>query len=54
LSILVDRKVYGAEATATNLLLDYILIYPVDGGTVIIAASIVGAGIEGLFDSPAA
>lgn len=53
-SILVDRQVYGAEAAATNLLLDHILIYPVDGGAVIIAAAIVGAGIEGLFHSSAA
>ena len=45
---------YGAEAAATNLLLDHILIYPVDGGTVIIAAAIVGARIKGLFDSSAA
>jgi len=46
--------VYGAEATAANLLLDHILVYPMDGGTVIVAAAIVGAGIEGLFDSSAA
>jgi hypothetical protein len=44
---------YGAEATTANLLLDHILVYPVDGGTVIIAAAIVGAGIERLFDSSA-
>jgi hypothetical protein len=54
LSILVDRQVYGAKATAANLLLDHILVYPVDAGTVIIAAAIVGARIKGLFDSSAA
>lgn len=45
---------YGAKAPAANLLLDHILVYPVDGGTVIVAAAIVGAGVEGLFDSSAA
>ena len=43
----------GAEATATNLLFDRILVYPVDGRTVVIAAAIVRAGIECLFDSSA-
>lgn len=45
---------YGAEAAATNLLLDHILVYPVYGGTVIIAATVVGTRIKGLFDSSAA
>jgi hypothetical protein len=46
--------VYGAEATATNLLFDGILVYPVDGRTVVVAAAIVRARIERLFDSSAA
>jgi len=45
---------YGAEAAATDLLFDRILIYPVDGRAIVIAAAIVRARIEGLFDSSAA
>jgi hypothetical protein len=52
--ILVHGQVDGAEAAAPNLLLDDILIYPVYGGAVIVAATIMGAGIEGFLDSVAA
>lgn len=52
--ILVHGQVNGAEATATNLLLDNILVYSVHGGTVVVAAAIVGTGIEGFLDSVAA
>lgn len=45
---------YGAEATTANLLLDHILVYPVDGRAIIITAAIVCTGIESLFDSSAA
>jgi hypothetical protein len=44
----------GTEAAASNLLLDNILVYSVHGGAVIVAASIVGTGIEGFLDSIAA
>jgi len=46
--------VYGAEAAATNLLFDRILVYLVDSRAVIIAAAIVRARIKRLFDSSAA
>jgi hypothetical protein len=52
--ILVHGQVDGAEAAAPNLLFDDILVYPVHGGAVIVAASIVGTGIEGFLDSVAA
>ena len=51
--ILVHGQVDGAEAAAPNLLLDDILIYPVHGGTVIVAAAIVGTRIEGFLDGVA-
>lgn len=52
--ILVHGQVDGAEATTPNLLLDDILVYPVHGGAVIVAAAIVGASIESFLDSVAA
>jgi hypothetical protein len=52
--ILIHGQVNGAEAAATDLLLDNVLIYSVHGGAVIVAAAIVGTGIEGFLDSTAA
>ena len=52
--ILVHGQVNGAEAAAPNLLLDNVLVYSVHGGAVIVAAAIVGTGIEGFLDSTAA
>jgi hypothetical protein len=52
--ILVHGQVDGAEAAAPNLLFDDILVYPVHGGAVIVAAAIVGTSIEGFLDSVAA
>jgi hypothetical protein len=54
LAILVHSQVNGAEAAAADLLLDHILVYPVHGGAVVVAAAIVRAGIEGFFDGAAA
>jgi len=52
--ILIHCQVDGAEATTPNLLLNDILVYPVHGGAIVVAAAIVGAGIECFFDSTAA
>jgi hypothetical protein len=52
--ILVHGQVNGAEAAAPNLLLDNILVYSVHGGAVIVAAAVMGTGIEGFLDSVAA
>lgn len=52
--ILVHGQVDGAEATAPNLLLDNILVYPVHGGAVVVAAAIMCARIEGFLDGVAA
>jgi hypothetical protein len=54
LAILVHGQVYGAEAAATDLLLDGILIYPVHGRAVVVAAAIMRACIESFFDGSAA
>lgn len=43
----------GAEAAAPNLLLDDILVYPVHGGAVVVAAAIMGTGVEGFLDGAA-
>jgi hypothetical protein len=53
LAILVHGQVYGAEAAATDLLLDRILIYPVHGRAVVVAAAIVRACIKRFFHSTA-
>ena len=50
LPILIDGQMHCAEAAPANLLLDHILVYPVYSA-VIIAAAVVGAGIECFFDS---
>lgn len=49
--ILVHSQMHGTEATAANFLLDHILIYAVHGGTVLVAAPIMRAGIECFLDS---
>ena len=51
--ILVHCQMDGAEAAAPNLLLDDILVYPVHGGAVVVAAAIMGTGVEGFLDGAA-
>ena len=53
-SILVHGEMDGTEATTTNLLLYHVLIDPVHGRTVIVAAAVVCARIERFLDSSAA
>lgn len=46
MAILIDREMYSAKGSATNFLLDYVLIDTMLGGTIVLTCDVLGMGVQ--------